>query len=452
MVDAEVRLRIVRDAPFVNVHTRTYWDVVTKQLFVNLGGPEVYIIGGKDKIETSHNGECGYMFVTREDGRYIVPDFTEHIDCWKYLVNDISFTQSSDAPAKPEEQRELLKAWILSFFFQEIMPTKPILSLIGQAGSGKTTAIRRILRILEHPSADVLGIPTDKQDAFRSSIEKHRLLVIDNLEKSGAWWMVDMLNKLSTGNHIEVRKLYKTNETHTIIPRCYVAITAVNIPFNDETLFSRLLVLNTERLAEPLPENLLQRQIKEHGPAIWADLLRKLGEIVDIIAEDAKIKAPTKSRLVDFTVFCERIKHSSCINGESLYKGLLSMVDSQLRQLQESSQAIFLLSEWISLRPTEAAEWRTFVQLFDILQNMATARRINFPWKSAQSLYRHFNTLEDKLKQEYQAEIAVDENLNQKEGIKIRFNTMLIGGGNGKAPTEISLERVGHSKENENDH
>jgi ABC-type dipeptide/oligopeptide/nickel transport system ATPase component len=422
LVQTEIRLRIVRDAPYTPVYYRAYWDALAKKLFVNLGGPEVYIIRGRNEIETSYNGECGILFVTHSNRKYVVPDFEcKNCDIWDFLIKDLSFSKTTDAPATPEEQQELLKAWILAFFFPELMPTKPILSLIGQPGSGKTTAIRRILKILENPEADVLGIPTDKQDAFRSSIEKHRLLVIDNLEKSGAWWMVDMLNKLATGQHIEIRKLYKTNETHTIIPRCFVALTAVSVPFSDETLFSRLLILEMAKLDDPMPEHLIQRTIKENAAGIWADLLRKLSEVVEVLKHDRFVKSPSKSRLADFTIFCERIKLTPVVNGSVLSQGLMSMIDSQMKQLRESSQAVYLLDEWISLHPTEAAEWRNFADMYDILQNMAGVRRTNFPWKSAQALYRHFIAIHDSLRHEYQMELTTPQN-GTFGPIKVRFN------------------------------
>jgi hypothetical protein len=396
MTSTELRLRIVREAPFVPVRNRTYWSSSEKKLYVNMGGPEVYVVSGRDKIETMYNGECGQIFSTNESGRFLVPDLdnTEGVDAWDHLIDDLSFTTSEEAPATPEEQKELLKAWVLAFFFQELLPTRPILTLIGEPGSGKTTAMRRILRIVEDPFTDVLGVPTDKQDAFRTSIESHRLLVLDNLEKSGAWWMVDMLNKLATGSHIEVRKLYKTNEKHIIIPQCFVACTAVNVPFSDETLFSRLLVLEMEKLYTPLPEHILQKRIAQYGPSIWGDLLQKLGEVVEVLRADAQIKAPSSSRLADFTMFCERIKDCELIDGDALSSGLLSMVDSQLKQLKESSPAIQLLEDWIMLRPDEAAEWRSMHQLYEILREMAQARKVNFRWRSSQALWRHLGTLE----------------------------------------------------------
>ena len=428
MTATELRLRIIRESPFVPIRNRTYWSVDEKKLYVNTGGPEVYIISGSEKIEKAYNGECGQIFVTNESGRYIVPDLDEstRIDAWEHLVEDLSFTTSEEAPASPEEQKELLKAWILAFFFQELMPTRPILALIGEPGSGKTTAIRRILRIVEDPFTDVLGIPTDKQDAFRASIESHRLLVLDNLEKSGAWWMVDMLNKLSTGSHIEVRKLYKTNEKHVIIPACFVACTAVNVPFSDETLFSRLLVLEMEKLYTPIPEHVLQRRIAEFGPSIWGDLLFKLGEVVEVLRKDAKVRTPSNSRLADFTMFCERIKDCGIVDGHNLSSGLLSMVDSQLKQLKESSPAIQLLEDWIMLRPDEAMQWRSIHQLYEILREMAQARKMNFRWNSSHALWRHLGTLEPRLRKDFQAELRRDMNpVSRKEDVMIRFDVNL---------------------------
>ena len=429
MTSTELRLRIVREAPFVPIRNRTYWSTGEKKLYVNLGGPEVYIVSGRNKVEKAYNGECGQIFVTNDSGRYLEPDLDNQmgVDAWDHLVDDLSFTTSEDAPASPEEQKELLKAWLLAFFFQELLPTRPILALIGEPGSGKTTAIRRILRIVEDPFSDVLGVPTDKQDAFRTSIESHRLLVLDNLEKSGAWWMVDMLNKLSTGSHIEVRKLYKTNEKHVIIPQCFVACTAVNVPFSDETLFSRLLVLEMEKLFTPLPEYILQRRIAEYGPSIWGDLLLKLGEVVEVLRADEKIKVPTSSRLADFTMFCERIKNSGVVDGDNLSSGLLSMIDSQLKQLKESSPAIQLLEDWIMLRPDEASEWHSIHQLYEILREMAQARKVNFRWRSSNALWRHLGTLESRLRKDFQAELRRTPNpISRKEDVMIKFDVTLV--------------------------
>ena len=427
LLHAELRLRIVRDAPIVPIHNRTFWSEAECRLYVNLGGPEVYLLNGNGDIVVGYNGECGLMFITNDTKKFAKPDFdAPPKDAFVMLVDDLSFNTSLDAPAKPDEQRELLKAWVLAFFFQELMPTKPILAMLGQPGAGKTTAIRRILRILEDPEADVLGVQTDKQDAFRASIESHRLLVMDNLEKSGAGWMVDTLNKLATGGNIELRELYKTNAKHLIVPRCFVAITAVNLPFNDETLFSRLLVLEMQKVSDPAPEFYLQRRIRENEGAIWADLLKKLDRVVTSIKKNRSVRPPTKSRLVDFTVFCERIKDSGVVRNEVLSMGLLSMVDSQMKQLKESSQAIQLLETWIQRRPQEAEKWHTYRQIYDIFAQECSMRKIDLKWKSPQGLERHLSTLKDRLRGDFAAEFKIDKDYSGNDVEFVKFVSLTI--------------------------
>lgn len=425
LVFLELRLRIIREAQVLPVQNRTFWQENPAKLFVNLGGPEVYILDGQD-IQIGYNGECGYMFITNQNNQYVSPDFddTKKVDAWDFLVNDLSFTTSNDAPASPKEQRELLKAWLLAFFFQELLPTKPILAMLGVPGSGKTTAIRRILRILENPDSDVLGVPTDKQDAFRASIASHRLLVLDNLEKSGAYWMVDMLNKLSTGNNIELRELYKTNVRHIITPKCFVACTAVNMPFSDETLFSRLLVLEMQQLADPIAEHTIQKRIRDNSSYIWADLLIKLNCVVSVLKKNRLVRPPTKSRLVDFNIFCAKIEECSVIDGKVLNMGLLSMVDSQLRQLKESSQAITLIEEWIAISAQDAAKWHTYNELFVTLQTLAQSKRNDFKWKNSVGLGRHLATLQDRLEKDFGAEFDIIIQ-NEKEIPRIRFRTLM---------------------------
>jgi hypothetical protein len=421
LVYQELRLRTVREAPIVPVQNRTFWNEANGKLYVNLGGPEVYILDGK-QIDKGYNGECGFMFITNDNGKYIIPDFgAKPVDIWEFVANDLSFTVSADAPSRPDEQRELFKAWLLAFFFQELMPTKPILAMLGVPGSGKTTAIRRVLRIFENPDSDVLNIPTDKQDAFRSSIAGHRLLVLDNIEKSGAWWMPDMLNKLSTGGTIELRELYHTNKTHTIIPRCFVACTAVNMPFSEESLFSRLLVLEMCQLDNPVAEHVIQRRLRENSASIWADLLNKLNRTVASILVNVNPRAPTKSRLVDFTVFCERIRGSGVVDSDLVQLGLLSMVDSQLRQLKESSQAINLLEEWISSRPQEAGEWHSYTDIYQVLLVMAQSRRQDLKWKNGSSLGKHLSTLQDRLEKDFGAEFKEMKGADLKLVTKVRF-------------------------------
>jgi hypothetical protein len=418
-VTEALRLRAVIEAKLVTVQNRSLWT--EDSLFVNLGGSIVYILDGKD-IKTAYNGECGYMF--RTDSSMIdpiEPDFSSETDAWEKLVNDVSFLKSSDAPASPQEQQELLKAWILAFFFQELMPTKPLLLAMGAPGSGKTTAIRRILKVLETPDAEVLEIAGDKPDSLRASISSHKLLALDNLEKSDARWLVDALNRLATGANIELRQLYKTNETYVLKPNCFVAMTAVSMPFSEETLFSRILPLEMQQLSSPLPEYFLQKQLVENMDGIWGDLLKKLNKVVNALQKDKSHIPPIASRLADFTVFCKRIEDSGVVSGEILLHGLRSLVDRQRMALMEASPFIFILEQWLESGDSEIGKYHTFQQLFSILEPLAHSRKLEWRWANSSALERHITVLSKQLTKLYNADFKEFTESSGKAITKLKF-------------------------------
>lgn len=415
-VTKEIKLKAVSNARVVDVRNRTVWD--GSKLFVNLGGPEVYVLDGED-IHLEFNGECGYLFQTDiHSSIQIKPDFTSKIDVWDYLVTDISFSRSSEVPAKPEEQSQLLKAWILAFFFQELMPTKPLLLAMGAPGSGKTTAMRRIMKVLDSPDSDVLEVATDKQDSLRTSLVAHRLIVLDNLENSGVRWLVDTLNRLATGSVIELRELYQTNQVHVIRPRCFVAMTAVSMPFSEDTLFSRILPLEMQVLKNPMPEYMLQKRINDHLNGIWADLLLKLNQVVATLRRSNELEPPIASRLADFTVFCKRIEKSGVVSGALLIQGLRSLVDRQKLALLAASPFIEILEDFLSTQPDDAAKFHTMIELYTLLESMARQKKVRWQWTNAMALGRHIMTLKDQLEKLYHATI---EPLDGRDVFKIKF-------------------------------
>lgn len=418
-VTESIYLRAISEAKIVIIQTRSLWT--ENVLYVNLGDSIVYMLDGKE-IKIAYNGECGYLFKTDSMLQTpIEPNLSSSVDIWDFLVRDINFLSSTDAPATPEEQQELLKAWILAFFFQELLPTKPLLLALGVPGSGKTTAMRRILKVLETPDAEVLEVANDKPDSLRASIAAHRLLVLDNLEKTKANWLVDTLNRLATGANIELRQLYKTNETYVLKPTCFVAMTAVNMPFSDETLFSRILPLEMQQLSSPLPEYFLQRKILENINNLWGDLLLKLNKIVAALLENKTHIPPIANRLADFTVFCKRISKSGVLDENLLLHGLRSLVDRQRIVLMESSPLISVLDEWLASEDSEIGKFHTFQQFFTITSTLARARKLEWRWVDAKALERHIMALKDPLKKLYGAEFQEAKDASGKSVTKIKF-------------------------------
>jgi hypothetical protein len=103
-----------------------------------------------------------------------------------------------DSVLSVAEQRTLLKIWLLALFFGSIQPTKIILLLLGDQGSGKTSALRRIQKCIFGPRADLLSIEKDKQDGFVATVTANPLALFDNVDER-VGWLPYALSRLATG-------------------------------------------------------------------------------------------------------------------------------------------------------------------------------------------------------------------------------------------------------------
>ena len=393
-----VQLFGLDEAELVSVHKRDHWDGYA--LRINLGGPEVYVLEGTGTIRVILNGEENCLFLNTEDGMCLPNLMNEAIKAispWPYLVDEINYKSGTDQLASPAQQRELLASFIVCSFFASAMPTRPILAFLASPGSGKTTAARRILKFLEGPDEDVLSLSQDKPDSLRASVAAHKIVALDNLEKTKAHWLTDLLNRLSTGTHIEVRKLFKTNEVLKLTPNCFLILTATTMPFSEETVFSRMLPIELSVLTHPSPENIIRDTLYRNYNSYWKGMLYALDEVVKELKENLIVEAPNESRLADFTVFCSRIKGVSFINGENLMSGLNAMVAQQRQALQQSSPFIQVLETWIKARPEEAVKFMTMADMFTSLQRFANVNRLEWRWTSAAGLSRHVSMLEPQL-------------------------------------------------------
>lgn len=391
-----VRLTAREIAQPTRVHHRFYWDDGEGVLYVHLGGPTIYKLDGESVVALL-NGQDDVFFRGDFGGEQDLPDLTDSdlptVEPWPLLTDDLNFVRSVAAAAMPEQQKELLKAWILSVFFAEAMPTRPILTLLAPAGAGKTTAARRILRFFEGPEEDVLGLVTDKPDSLRASVASHRIVALDNLERTTAHWLVDTLNRLSTGSHLEIRRLYTTNETVRIKPDCYLICTAIQMPFSDESIFTRMLPIELAPLTQPLPEYHLQQLLRRNMAGLWRGMFQALNEVIALLRSNDDLALPSATRLADFSIFCKRIHSASFLDGEKLMAGLQGMGNRQQTALRESSPLVQVLEIWMHQRPAEAAGWNTLTHLHSRLSAIARTSSISWRWTTPSGLGRHVEML-----------------------------------------------------------
>ena len=388
-VYSDLRLMIGIEGQKVEICRGHVWDEQQQKLYINLGGPEVYILDGSG-VELGYNGECGKIFASRMD--YATIDITEPVQpiAWKLLIDDLSLTCTDQAPATPAQQKALLKAWILGTFFPQLHPTKALLMFLGAPGSGKTTAARRIIRVLEGMDQDVLGIATDKEDSLRVSLMSHNVLALDNLEKSGVRWLADVLNRVSTGSSIELRKLYTTNSSEMIKPNCFVAMTAVSLPFSDETVLDRSLPIEFTRIDSVRSEAEIRTELRDQYNVIWRHLLSDLNQIVRTLRSLDLRKLQAHERMADFDKFCQVVALVWPEQSNNLLSGLRILGIQQSSALADSSPFITALDVWVTGYAEDAAKPHTLTELNNELRNVARGYGDNkWRWAKANNLKPH---------------------------------------------------------------
>ena len=83
------------------------------------------------------------------------------------------------------EQEWLFESWLYAMFFPELFPTRPILAMIGEKGSGKTSVLRRIGRLLFGPKFQVMGMSHEPRD-FDAAVTGDAFVGIDNADAERA--------------------------------------------------------------------------------------------------------------------------------------------------------------------------------------------------------------------------------------------------------------------------
>jgi ABC-type oligopeptide transport system ATPase subunit len=196
------------------------------------------------------------------------------------------------------EDWPLVAVWVVA----AIRPTGPypILMLLGEQGSAKTTTAR-VLRLLVDPnSAPVRAEPRNTRDLMISA-NNQWILCLDNLSSIKSD-LSDALCRLSTGGGFATRSLYSDDEETIFEAMRPVILTSIAESCTRSDLLERSLVIELPRIEHDRrrPEKRFWEAFKEVHPQILAKLLDVVsGAIRELpnIERDPDTELP---RLADF--------------------------------------------------------------------------------------------------------------------------------------------------------
>jgi hypothetical protein len=200
----------------------------------------------------------------------------------------------------PEEDRLFVLAWIL-----EALRTGtpfPVLELIGEQGSAKSTT-QRVLRTFIDPNKALLRpAPKTREDIFVAAGSNH-VVSYENLSSLSPEYS-DAFCTIATGGGMAGRQLYSNDEENIINAHNPVILNGISAIITRPDLLDRAIVICPPVIDARMTEAEHETLLTEHAPAIMGGLLDLF---VDTLAELPNVKIPraTLPRMADFAYLGE---------------------------------------------------------------------------------------------------------------------------------------------------
>ena len=254
--------------------------------------PRKYWHSTQDAIYISCNKH--EMVRITADGIKVVPNGTDHViflqeavlEDWTYTEENYNFWQNQlweNATIRTQEEKYVVFAWTILLPFAP--ENKPILSIVGEPGSGKTKISKGAAWLWGIPAWDIQPLQDENKglDNFGIGVDKGGIALMDNVDTVYKW-LPDTLAKYSTGEVIRKRKLYSDKEQVEFRGDAALVINSVKPYFaSDPGCNARLLVvrMNTRETREERDlDSELKKEILIHRNASLSTICRLLQQVL----------------------------------------------------------------------------------------------------------------------------------------------------------------------------
>ena len=183
----------------------------------------------------------------------------------------------------------------------------PVLAVAGEQGSGKSTLMTVVKRLVDPGRAERRAPPADEKDLLIATRHGH-VLSLDNLSKIDEW-LADALARLSTGGAFGARALYSDDEENILVAVKPVVVNGIPDLAVRPDLADRAVLLKLAAMGDAVrrTEDELAADFEEAAPRILGALLdgaacalADLDEVKELIAERSE-----RPRMLDFCCWAE---------------------------------------------------------------------------------------------------------------------------------------------------
>lgn len=396
----ELYVHCVNNAQSVEIHRFAYFNPITFTLYLYNGIREIFKITA-DNIETIENGDDGVMFMELKNYqpfKLVKPD--KKIDyVEEYLTSRLNIDKEASI-LDLSTQKKIAKIWIYSLFFESIMKTKPIFTVIGTKVSGKTTFLRRVGQILLGEKFDVTSVANDCKD-LETIITNNYYVVIDNLDNPPKA-LNDALARIATGQIIKKRKLFTTNKELEFEVKCFVALTSRTPQFTRDDVADRLICIYLKRYELFTDENNLCRETLAKRDEIMSYMIGKIQTYIKKLYEAKDITFSVDFRMADFAVFA--LKTAENKKEEEELKNIFSTMIKIQNEFTLKDDVLYIVLKDFVKDPVHKGKRYTPAELYQQFKLKAEEKGLLKPfeivYKNPKAVSTRIKNIKDNIKDE----------------------------------------------------
>jgi len=246
----------------------------------------------------------------------------------------------------PEQMRLLVVTWLSD----SRRPDTPFpgLELIGEQGSGKSTAAEALRRVIDPSSCNLRGAPKTVEDIFVAAGQNH-VVAYENVSHL-AGPMQDALAILSTGGGYAKRQLFTNDDEHIINVRRPWMINGISIAVTQQDLVDRVISIECPVIEVRQSSSNQWEKFENDLPGILGGLLDTMARALGILSS-LTLAPSDRPRLVEFVLLGQAVAQSAGHKQDEFLQRFNELRAETVARTLDSSPVATAILEFIEATP-----------------------------------------------------------------------------------------------------